>query len=275
MRRPLIDHAGEIWHDLTLIEHVGKSEYLAKCICGNESVVRYHQVKSGRIKSCGHRKYEIVESIIGTKINSLQILEEVGRKNNNILVKCLCDCGNEVIYTVSRVKNGIIKDCGCSKRRITSELMTTHGETNTKLYWIWGSMKSRCFQPNSENYDYYGGREISICDEWLGNIGFINFKKWALENGYEEGKKLSIERENLDGDYEPSNCKWIPFVYQARNRRSNINATLNGETKCLTEWCNELDLKFSSIRYLVKVKGFTPECAIKYKLEKNQGMKYE
>lgn len=270
MGRLLYDHSGEVWNDLTLIKHVGKSCYLAKCICGRETVVRYSQVKVEKVKSCGHRKYDAVNSIIGTKVNNLQVLEEAGRKNKNILVKCLCDCGNTAIITVSRVKNGIVKDCGCSKKKITSELMKKHGESNSKLYWIWESMKARCYREKTEHFKYYGERGVSICNEWLGEDGFLNFRNWSTKNGYIDGKKLSIERKDINGNYEPSNCEWIPFVLQARNRKSNINATLNGKTKCLTEWCNELDLKFSSIRYLIKVKGLTPEDAIEFKLKNRE-----
>lgn len=118
---------------------------------------------------------------------------------------------------------------------------------NLKLWYIYHGMKKRCYNPNCKRYKDYGGRGITVCDEWL--KGFDFFADWAYANGYEEG--LTIEREDVDGDYCPENCKWITRKEQAYNKRDSINVTYKGETKDLMVWCNELGLKYDTIHHRI------------------------
>lgn len=114
-----------------------------------------------------------------------------------------------------------------------SKRQKTHGASKgTKLYGVWCSIKSRCYNKNTAAYKDYGGRGIEMCKEWKDN--FEPFMLWAMENGYEDG--LSIDRVNNDFGYCPNNCRWVTDAAQASNRRSNRNYTINGETHCLTEW---------------------------------------
>ena len=108
-------------------------------------------------------------------------------------------------------------------------------------------MKKRCYNPNCKRYKDYGGRGITVCDEWL--KGFDFFAAWAYANGYEEG--LTIEREDVNGNYCPENCKWITRKEQAYNKRDSINVTYKGETKDLMVWCNELGLKYDTIHHRI------------------------
>ena len=103
---------------------------------------------------------------------------------------------------------------------------------NQKIYKVWSGIKQRCFNPNSNRYKNYGGRGISICDEWKNS--FETFCKWALENGYKEG--LSIDRIDHEKDYEPSNCRWADEITQQNNRTNNTLYEYEGETHTLTEW---------------------------------------
>ena len=103
---------------------------------------------------------------------------------------------------------------------------------NQKLYKVWSGIKQRCFNPNSNRYKNYGGRGISICDEWKNS--FETFCKWALENGYKEG--LSIDRIDHEKDYDPSNCRWTDEITQQNNRTNNTLYEYEGETHTLTEW---------------------------------------
>ena len=103
---------------------------------------------------------------------------------------------------------------------------------NQKIYKVWSGIKQRCFNPNSNRYKNYGGRGISICDEWKNS--FETFCKWALENGYKEG--LSIDRIYHEKDYEPSNCRWTDEITQQNNRTNNTLYEYEGETHTLTEW---------------------------------------
>lgn len=123
-----------------------------------------------------------------------------------------------------------------------------HGMSNTKLFWLWCDMKKRCVTPSYVHYDRYGGRGISVCDEWKED--FMNFYNWSMANGYKEG--LSIDRIDVDGDYEPSNCRWIPLKEQHWNTSQNLFLEHNGERKCLAQWCKELGVKYSTASGRIK-----------------------
>ena len=127
-----------------------------------------------------------------------------------------CDCGTRKYISQSRMRSGKTRSCGCYRR----EQMTTHGCTtkNARLYDIWHSMKERCQNPNSVGYKYYGEKGIKVCDDWINNVH--SFFNWSYANGYEDN--LTIDREDNDGDYEPSNCRWISITEQNRNRSSTV-----------------------------------------------------
>lgn len=121
--------------------------------------------------------------------------------------------------------------------------ITKHGFSNKeRLYRIWRNMRRRCNSPKSDYYYNYGGRGIKVCDEW---DDYLNFRKWALRNGYSE--ELSIDRINVDGNYEPSNCRWATREEQANNARSNVNLTYKGVTKTATEWARTLGITKSTM----------------------------
>lgn len=145
---------------------------------------------------------------------------------------CQCECGNMISVVSNNLTRGATTSCGCARKEIVSERMKTHGDTNTRLYGVWSSMKARCLNSHTTHYVDYGGRGIKVCDEW--KASYESFKSWALESGYEEGK--SIDRIDTNGNYEPQNCRWVTSVAQANNRRSNRMFTFNGETHNLTEW---------------------------------------
>jgi hypothetical protein len=126
-------------------------------------------------------------------------------------------CGEEFRTRINNVKNGHTKSCGCYHKRRNSETHKTHGLTNSKLYEAWVSIKNRTLNPKNKQYNDYGGRGITICDEWKND--FMPFYNWALLNGYEENKGLSIDRIDNDGNYEPNNCRWTTQNIQARNQR--------------------------------------------------------
>jgi hypothetical protein len=111
------------------------------------------------------------------------------------------------------------------------EANKTHGMRRTRLYNIWTQMNQRCVNQNLEHYDNYGGRGISVCDEWK---KFEVFAEWAKKNGYKDG--LTIDRMDVNGNYEPDNCKWSTDVEQQRNKRNNRHITINSQTKTIAEW---------------------------------------
>lgn len=147
---------------------------------------------------------------------------------------CVCECGTERDENGFYLTHGITKSCGCLKRELTIERSIRHGLCHTRLYECWGGMQSRCYNSKKAYYKNYGGRGIKVCDEWLGENGFINFYNWAMANGYRDD--LSIDRINVNGNYEPSNCRWATRTQQANNTRSNRFIEYNGEVHTIKEW---------------------------------------
>ena len=119
-------------------------------------------------------------------------------------------------------------------------------------------MIQRCENENIERYDIYGGRGIEVCKEWKED--FLNFYNWAINNGYKDN--LSIDRIDVNGNYEPNNCRWATAKEQARNMRTNVNLTYNGETHCISEWAEITGIKASTIRYRIKIAGWSVEKAL-------------
>ncbi len=134
--------------------------------------------------------------------------------------------------------------------------MRTHGDKRTRLYRIWGAMKTRCLNKNSPSYIRYGKKKIKICDRWLNS-----FEAFRDDMGYPPSSHHSIDRINNKGNYEPGNCRWATFTEQARNTKSTRMVTLNGITKSMREWCEERGLKGGTVRYRL-VTGWSAEEAL-------------
>jgi hypothetical protein len=125
-----------------------------------------------------------------------------------------CDCGNALVAISKNVINGRTQSCGCLRNTRVQEACTTHGASKSRLYQIWTRMKGRCGNPSSSDYDYYGGRGITVASDWL---EFQAFQDWALANGYDDA--LTIDRIDGNGNYCADNCRWISIEAQQRNRR--------------------------------------------------------
>lgn len=165
-------------------------------------------------KPYSHRKVQVNK---GDKYNDLTAIKEVERMNSKRMVLCKCVCGKEVVVRLEYLRVNHTKSCGCRRKREAMKTKKTHGLTKSRLYRIWAGMKARCYNPNRKSYKYYGLLGVKVCDEWQ---RFESFYEWAINNGYEDN--LTIERIDPFGNYEPSNCCWIPFSEQAKNKRNKV-----------------------------------------------------
>lgn len=134
----------------------------------------------------------------------------------------------------------------------------THGLSKTRLHTIWHSMKGRCLYKSTNQYKNYGGRGIKVCNDW--EKDFVSFYNWAIDNGYKDG--LTLDRIDVNGNYEPSNCRWVTRNEQYKNTTTNRFITYKGETKTLTEWCRKYNINVVTFSDRLK-RGLTFEEAIK------------
>ena len=156
-------------------------------------------------------------------------------------VVCKCSCGKiAAVRTRDLVRSkGNTESCGCLHRERTRAAKTTHGLTRGYkphlLYWVWNGMRSRCSDPKNKHFKDYGGRGITVCQEWCGDVQV--FFSFAMSHGWQPG--LEIDRENNDGNYEPGNCRFVTRTENCHNTRANLRITAFGETKCLAEWLKD------------------------------------
>ena len=180
---------------------------------------------------------------IGKKYGRWTVVEHLGVIDGRRKYLCRCDCGNERTLLLNNLKMGCTKSCGCLSREMTVERNRTHGGHKTRLYKAWINMKDRCHNSNSTYFKDYGGRGIAVCQEWRNS--FEAFRDWAGANGYAEG--LSLDRINVDGNYEPNNCRWSTIKEQARNRRSSRYITFSGETLTIAAWAERTGISAKTI----------------------------
>jgi hypothetical protein len=182
--------------------------------------------------------------ITGQKFGRLTVLCENGRKGKNILWRCKCECGNEIDAISYNLKNGHTQSCGYIAKEVHNKTHSIHNGSNTRLFRIWQHILKRCLSSNVKNYANYGGRGITVCDDWKDS--FQTFREWSYQNGYRED--LSIDRIDVNGNYEPSNCRWTNAKVQANNKRNNRLIEYNGVVKTISEWADELGLKQATIK---------------------------
>ena len=217
------------------------------CDCGNEVVVRGEYLRSGNTKSCGCLTSE---NLVGMKFGRLTVMDRESPKSKKAkgLWVCKCECGNVIKVNTSDLKSGNTTSCGCKRKETLRQLRTKHGESNTRLYNVWSDMKKRCYNTKNVDYKNYGGRGITVCDEWM---DFQNFYEWAIANGYDETAprgQCTIDRIDVDGCYEPENCRWVDRYIQMNNKRNNRILTYNGESHTLAEWCEIVNIPYKCLK---------------------------
>lgn len=174
---------------------------------------------------------------------------ETANKSSGTKVECVCDCGNVTTAYISNMQRGLTKSCGCLQKEAVRKARTTHGMKNSSEYVIWFGMKARCYNPKSTHYKDYGGRGITMCDEWK-----ESFEAFYRDMGPRPSPEHTIDRKDGDKGYSKENCRWATRKEQANNRRNGILYEFDGERKTLAEWCDELGLCYNTTYYLLSKK---------------------
>lgn len=187
-------------------------------------------------------------NLIGLKFNRLTVIKrEPNNRWGQTRWLCRCDCGKLTVVGGTDLKKGHIKSCGCLNLETSLKNLpdnSTHHTSRTHLYSVWSLMKQRCENPKHKSYAYYGGRGIKICAEWHDAATFF---EWARSSGYRED--LSLERINVNGDYEPSNCTWVTMREQARNKRNNVWIEYQGQKMLLSDVAKLLGLTYPALKW--------------------------
>ncbi len=184
-------------------------------------------------------------------LTAIERTDSKGRKG--VYWRCVCDCGKECDVHSHALVSGHTKSCGCYMRLHPSSV--THGLSKTREHYLWKGLRQRCLNPKAGNYYRYGGRGIKVCQEW---DDFTNFYKWCQESGYKHG--LTLDRIDNDGDYSPSNCRWVDKTVQANNKSNNKKVQYKGKIVSLMELERITGIDHRTIGYRL-TRGWTVEQA--------------
>lgn len=174
-----------------------------------------------------------IKDLTGKRFGLLTVIQRADTQKNGTYWLCKCECGNTTEVRRDHLETGNIKSCGCMQRKYG------HGQTETRLYHIWCTMKARCFTKTSHKYTRYGGRGITMCEEWKND--FAQFYDWSIEHGYQDN--LSIDRIDNNGNYCPDNCRWVTPTEQSNNTSKNVLIEYKGETGTLSQMARKYGLK--------------------------------
>lgn len=196
---------------------------------------------------------------IGKEYGYLTVIKQEGTDGHyHKTYLCRCVCGNTKHVTLAHLKRGT-PSCGCKRYSTASEKRKTHGMSKTRLYHTWQDMKARCYRKTNKDFQLYGGRGITVCNEWKDN--FQAFHDWALANGYTDD--LSIDRRDSNGNYEPSNCRWVSQKTQCNNYSRNHLLTYQGVTRTMAEWADITGIPYTTLRARINLLKWDVERALK------------
>lgn len=197
----------------------------------------------------------------GQRFGKLVVVRESDSRNGRAYWVCKCDCGNEKTVATSKLRNGNTRSCRCLSRELAGDRVRTHGLSKTPEHDVWKGIRQRCNNPSDGKYRYYGGRGIKLCSRWN------DFRLFIEDMGRRPSADHQIDRINVDGHYEPSNCRWADRSTQANNKRNNYRITYNGQTMTLHEWANLTGIPAATIRARVDVYKWPVEKALTLPLQ--------
>lgn len=269
----LKDLTGQRFGRLTVIERADssispngskKTMWRCKCDCGNEVVRCLANVYNVKYPSCGCWNKEMavgrrLEDLTGQRFGRLVALRR-DMESTSKLTKwiCKCDCGNECSVIANNLKRGHTISCGCFREEVRPKQRFVHGYRHTRIYAVYSKIKERCINPKNPSYPRYGGRGITLCDEWMNDAKA--FCEWAYEHGYKEDAKYgecTVDRIDNNKGYSPDNCRIVNEKVQANNRRSNMFIEHNGETKTLQQWAEHFGITGGKAHYYIVDKGYS------------------
>ena len=221
------DLAGRRFERIQVLAFSGRASgtvlWQCRCDCGTEFIARAGNLLTGHTRSCGCLHREMLSpDIAGQRFGRVVAVERSGSADRNSLWICRCDCGNEFVTKGVSLRNGGTQSCGCARAESSAESnrkrLTTHGMSYTRTFKTWSMMLNRCLNPRAENFRYYDGRGIAVCERWRSS--FENF----LADMGERPPDLTIDRyPDKDGNYEPGNCRWATWSEQNSNKRSRAD----------------------------------------------------
>jgi hypothetical protein len=260
----LIDLTGQVFGRLVVVMRdptKNRVYWICRCSCGNEICVRASHLSDGTTKSCGCLLLDKANDLSGQRFGRLTAesrAENMGEgRSAKARWNCRCECGNVTVVFAHALKSGNTTSCGCLKQETcvtNGKLKRRHGMTKSRTWVSWDSMLQRCENRKHKSYKNYGGRGITICDRWH------TFENFHADMG-DAPEGLSIERNDVNGNYEPSNCRWATMLEQGANKRNNTLITANGETKPLSAWCRQYGISKVTLMDRIK-RGWSPERAI-------------
>lgn len=242
----------------------GSTRWLCRCDCGLEKIVHGQPLREGKTLSCGClRKDNAAARIavrVGQRYSRYVVLRQASNDQAGTRWYCRCDCGVEKIVSSRSLRAGTTMSCGCYLK----EIKVTHGQSRlgevTVEYLTWSRMIARCENPKTRNFDLYGGRGIRVCTRWRNS-----FEAFFEDMG-PRPPRHSIDRIDVNGDYEQSNCRWTTMTVQSRNRRNNRWLEYRGERRVLSDWATILGIGKQLLRWRLQ-NGWSVERALETPLQ--------
>jgi hypothetical protein len=186
--------------------------------------------------------------LTGRRFGRLVVIGRAANKGRDAAWACNCDCGASLAVRGQALRTSNTRSCGCLHReqlvarneQALPRAPKSHGMSGSRTHKIWCGMRKRCSNPRARGFHNYGGRGIKVCVRWN------SFQNFLADMG-EAPDGLSIDRKDMNGDYEPGNCRWATPAIQSRNKRGNVNLSFDGRTQCLTDWAIELGVSMQTL----------------------------